>query len=196
MAISVVSIVNAALDYLGQTPITSIDENSLGARVMQRSYDRSRDAVLRAYPWNCAMGRAVLAAETTAPAWGFAVQYPLPVDCLRVLEILDDVTLDIPWRVEGRRILTDQPAPLKIRYVRQITDPSEFDPLVADVLAVRLAADTTRQITGSASDTQAMVQLYTLRLSEARRIDALEQSQDTEIVADLWTNSRLGGYVV
>lgn len=196
MAISVVSIVNRALDYLGQEPITSLDQGTVGARVMKRAYDASRDATLRAYPWNCAMGRASLAAETTAPAWGFAKQYVLPVDCLRVIEIQDDVTIDIPWRVEGRRILTDQSGPLNIRYVRQIVDPSEFDALTADALAVRLAMDTCRAVTGSTSDLQTLGQLFQLRITEARRIDAKEQSQDEEVIADLYLNARLGGYVV
>lgn len=190
MAESVVAICNRALDYLGQSPITSLDDGTAAARIMSRQYATSRDIVLRSYPWNCAMARVSLAALTSAPAWGFTKQYQLPVDCLRVVEIQGDVDSRIGWRVEGRRLLCDEAGPLRIRYLRQIVDPTEIDALCGDAIAARLAADTARSITGSASDVEMMMARLRMIMDEARATDGREQSQDDGIVADDWLASR------
>jgi hypothetical protein len=92
MTQSLVSLCNTALDLLGSDTITSLADDSKPARLCARNIGRVRDAVLRAYPWNCAIARASLAALAGAPAWGFAAHYQLPEGpdpayCLRVLEI-------------------------------------------------------------------------------------------------------------
>ena len=190
MAESVVAICNRALDYLGQSPITSLEDGSTAARIMSRQYATSRDVVLRSYPWNCAMARASLAALVEAPAWGFLKQYQLPVDCLRVVEIDGDVDSRIQWRVEGRRLLCDEAGPLNIRYLRQIADPTEIDAMCGDAIAARLAADTARSITGSTSDVEMMMARLRMIMDEARATDGREQSQDDGIVADDWLAAR------
>ena len=191
MPSSVVAICNRALDYLGQKTITSLDDASTAAAIMKRQYTLTRDTVLRGYPWNCAISRASLAALTDAPTWGYDQQFELPSDCLRVLNVEDDDTYEIKWRVEGRRILCDEAAPLNIRYIARVEDPSALDEMCADAIATRLAADCAISITGETSKFQAMTQLFELRIKEARRIDSIEQSQDEEIVADTWLTARL-----
>ncbi len=190
MAESVVAICNRSLDYLGQAPITSLEDGTAAARIMARQYATSRDVVLRSYPWNCAMARVSLAALVETPTWGFLKQYALPVDCLRVVEIEGDVDSRIAWRIEGRRILCDEAGPLNVRYLRQITDPTEIDALCGDAIAARLAADTARSITGSASDVEMMMARLRMIMDEARATDGREQSQDDGIVADDWLASR------
>ena len=66
-------------------------------------------------------------------------QYTLPTDpyCLRLLS-LDD--LSIVHRVEGRKILTDE-SKINIVYVARITDPQQYDTLLIETIAARMAAD-------------------------------------------------------
>ena len=191
MAASVVSICNRALDYLGQKPITSLEDGSASAGILNRMYEGTRNLVLRSYPWNCATARATLAALTTTPDWEFDYEYQLPDDCLRVLEFKDAITYNIKWRIEGRKLRTTEAGPVYIRYLREITDPAEFDPMLADAIAARLAADCAISITGEASKRQLSLQFYDMVLKEARRIDSREQSQDEAVVADTWLTSRL-----
>ena len=69
-------IANAALDKLGEPPLTSFDDESRGARLAKRTYADLRDALLREYPWNFAMHRAELAADEDGPEWGYTYRYP------------------------------------------------------------------------------------------------------------------------
>lgn len=191
MTASVVSICNRALDYLGQKPITSLEDGSAAAGILNRMYEGTRNLVLRSYPWNCATARTSLAALTSTPDWEFDYEYQLPTDCLRVIEYKDAVPYNIKWRIEGRKLRTTESGPVYIRYIREVTDAAEFDPMLADAIAARLAADCAISITGEASKRQLALQVYDLTLKEARRIDSKEQSQDEVITADTWTRARL-----
>ncbi|BCV06006.1 MAG: hypothetical protein CM15mV123_200 [uncultured marine virus] len=65
---SVVDICNEAMDLLGAATITALTENSKEARLCNRRFATVRDATLRSHPWNCAIERAELAADSTAPS--------------------------------------------------------------------------------------------------------------------------------
>ena len=73
----------------------------------------------------------------------------MPTDpfCLRVLS-LDDP--DIIFRVEGRKILTDE-STIKLKYVGRITDPNAYDTLLIETIAAALAADLAYPLVGSAT---------------------------------------------
>ena len=170
--VSTVDICNRALQKLGHTKITSLDDDVKAARESQRAYALVRDAVFRDHPWNCLLARASLAALSETPAWGFANQYQLPVDCLRVLE----VDTDCVWRIEGRRILTDAGAPLNVVYVRQEDDPEQYDLLLVEALASRLAVELAESLTQSNTKRELAERAYLEVLSQGRRADAQEGS--------------------
>jgi hypothetical protein len=194
MTTSVVSICNTALDLLGSDSIASLADDSKAARFCARNYERVRDAVLRAYPWNCAVARASLAALAQAPAWGYGRQYPLPdgpdpAYCLRALAINGEVDFALTYKIEGRRILTDEDAPLKILYIARVEDPSLYDALLTDAISARLALDAAYPLAGSVSLAQAMSQAYAEKLAEARQVDSQEGTPDALIAGD-WLESR------
>ncbi len=194
MTTSVVSICNTALDLLGGDLIASLADDSKAARFCARNYERVRDAVLRAYPWNCAMARASLAALAQAPAWGYGRQYALPEGpdpayCLRALAINGEVDFGLTYKIEGRRILTDEDAPLEILYIARVEDPSLYDALLTDAIAARLALDAAYPLSGSVSLAQAMGNAYAEKLAEARQVDSQEGTPDALIAGD-WLESR------
>ena len=195
MTTSVVSICNTAMDLLGTDTITSLSDDSKPARFCARNYERVRDAVLRAYPWNCAIARASLAALATAPAWGYARQFQLPEGpdpayCLRVLAINGEVDFGLTYKIEGRRILTDEDAPLEILYIARLEDPAQFDALLIDAIAARLALDAAYPLAGSVSLGQTMSQAYSEKIAEARQVDSQEGTPDMLIAGD-WLESRI-----
>jgi hypothetical protein len=190
MSRSVVSICNQALDLLGAASITSLDDGSKQAGLCSRNYEPARDATLRAYPWNCARARASLAAQVAAPAWGDEKVFPLPEDCLRVVAIDADVAFGLRWRVEGRSLLVASDGPVSVAYVRRMDDPTQMDELLVQAIAARLAAMLAWPVTGIQGIQDRMLALAERLTREARMIDAREQSQDDDTVADLWSGAR------
>jgi hypothetical protein len=172
---SVVDICNGALNQLGASTILSLTEDSKNARLCNARYTQVRDSVFRSHPWNCLQKRVQLAADTDTPAWGFTKQYTLPADCLRLLTILD---YDSDYKVEGRKILTDNSS-LKILYIGRIEDPNEYDELLRETLSAAIAADIAYAITSSNPLTANMYNLFRDKLKEARFVDSTE-GQNTQ----------------
>ena len=181
-----ISIVNGALTHLGATNITTLDGDTKTGRTMNGIFEKVRDDVFRAHPWNCLIQRGDLAQETATPEFGYNFQYALPADpyCLRVLEFSNG-TLTYPYDnmvansggpafvIEGRKLLTDETTS-KIKYIARITDPNIYDANLISTLSARLAQDACYAITGSTSLIQVMAAMYQNRLKEARFIDATE----------------------
>ena len=191
---SEVDIINSALNMIGATNITSRTEDSKAARVTNQRYDFVRDAVFRAHPWHCLVKRRELAADTTDPVMEFDTAYQLPADCLRVLR---DQYHDTVFRVEGRRIVTDE-STIKIIYIARITDPNEYDALLMECISARLAADCAFALTASRTLAADMFALYEAKLSEARFINAGEGTpgaldnvtEPGSLIADTFINAR------
>lgn len=203
MATSEVEICNAALDLIGGSVITSLDDATKAARVCKRNYKRARDATLRAYEWNCAMRRASIPAMGTAPDFGFARQFQLPEGpdepapyCLRALAHVDEVEREVIWKVEGRRILSDEGAPFQLLYLCRLEDPTQFDALLDDAIAARLAADINYVMTANATLGESLAKYAQAKLIEARRTDAREGIVDRQREVSSWLNSRSGGWTV
>ena len=187
---SEVSICNRALRVLGVAPITALGEDSKAGSWALETYADARDGLLADYPWNFAIRRAVLAAGSLPPAWGYLYLYPLPADCLRMLAVEGEPEERVePYKIEGRAIATDAPAPLKIRYIARVTDPAQFGPLFADALAARLAAEGAFHFTGSTSREEQLRQAYRELAANARRYDAQEGTAEG-LVAHDWIESR------
>jgi len=178
MAFSKLSIINDALTLLGANRITSLADGSTESAVMNQIFDGVQDGVMRAYPWNSLTHRTQLVASTTAPAFGFDFQYPLPTDpyCLRVLEMNETTNLDT-WKVEGRKLLTNA-STCKIRYIGRPDSLGEIDGLLAQALSARLAADSAYTLVQSNGVAQLMWQLYSGKIQEAQTIDQIESSRD------------------
>lgn len=187
MNASVVDIVNTALDYLGQTPITSLDERSPNAARARRMWTGARDGVLRAHIWKCAQKRARLARLAARPLFGYAWQYQLPPDFLRL------VSLDaehIRHSVEGDRLMSDSPE-LSIAYVARVEDANLFDAALRDCLALKLAAMMAYGATASTALSQSLEAQFKDRLKEARAADARE-GEPPVYNPGKWAAARLG----
>ena len=90
---------------------------------------------------------------------------------------------DTIFKVEGRKVLTNS-TPFKFIYVARVTDPNEYDLLLIETIAARLAAEISYGLVNSNTLTQTMHQLYEQKLSEARFTDATEGTPDNVINVD------------
>lgn len=177
------SIANAALVLLGERRINSLDEKTKTAKILSEKFADTRDELLRNHSWNFATRRASLAADSEAPVWGYANQFTLPDQCLRVLEVGNNTATTgyrrgerQSYTIEGRKVVTDIGAPLLIEYAIRVTDPIEMDVMFRQVLAAALARDCAEAITGSSEKYQEMSKLYVDKLRVAKGTDGQEPS--------------------
>jgi len=175
---STVEMCNSALNMLGASNIISLTEDSKNARLLNQRYVSARDAVFRSHNWNCLIKRVELAADTDVPAFEFTHQYTLPSDCLRVIrtQYSNDVDSDI-FKIEGRKLLTNE-SEIKIIYLSRNTDVNEYDSLLQEAIAARLASELAYAITQSNSVMQLMQGIYENKIREARFMDATEGTAD------------------
>lgn len=183
---SVVQICNKALDKLGQNPITSLTDGTKAANMCNRNWEMIRDEVLRAHPWNFAMTRATLAPSSTAPDWGFSYAFPMPTDCLRLVEVLDLSTAE--YQIEQRNILSDTTV-LYIRYIARMTDPNAYDSQFVNVVSTRLAIELCEPLTQNATKKKMLWDEYGEFVTSATRADG-QENPPQQLEEDDWISVR------
>src|SRR5690606_17917044 len=191
MALSDVAICNSALAKVGAAPINTLDDESRNGRICKEQYAKVRRKMLSSHPWNFAIARVALSATTNVPAFEYSKEFLLPSDVLRVIET--DLYESDPWKVEfnvdNNKVLLCNSSAVKIKYIKDITDPTKFPPYFDEVLAWGLASDICYAITQSFSVTQQMYSASKNELREARSMDAQESGRDT-FEANAWIDVR------
>lgn len=198
---SEIQVANSALIRLGEKRIIALDASSETSRTLVDQLPISRDALTRAFRWNFAMKRASLAASPDAPEWGFDFQYEVPIDFLALDQVNDVyVGLDMSdyrnsdlaeYSLEGRMILTNEGAPLKVRYIRQVVDAGSWDALFADALALKIAVDCCEKITQSTAKRESVKGDLKDAIRAAVRVNAIEKPP-APVPDDSWIIARLG----
>jgi hypothetical protein len=193
MAESVIKIWNMAIVVIGEDKLAALDEDVKPAELAEVLWDGVRDSVLREHPWNCCMAQAELSALADKPVFKWAEAYQLPTDLLRIDGVYASDGSEIgDYVVQGKKILCNEGAPIFIEYVRREEDPQMYDPLLDQALAARLAAEIIYSLSGSTSQWQAMLTVYTNKLQTARGVDAREGKSESTATND-WLYARLGG---
>lgn len=175
---------NLALDLLSAGTVNDIESPTTATEtLLNRWYDQSRRKILREHPWNFAIKRQVLAAESTVPAFGWSKAFPVPTDFIRILQVEGDDGQIFPssqYQVENvngvRCILLDTEASeLRLVYVYDITDVTRFDPMFIDLLAYEIALSVAFKVTESNTNIDRIGQLHKMRGALARAIDGQER---------------------
>lgn len=187
MAQNAIDLCNKALQRVGATTIMSLLDNSPEARACNLVYDSNRRDELRKHVWNFAIKRAVLAPDVAAPLFDYTYAFTMPSDCIRVLR---PPTVDLDWKIEGRKILTNDGSTLYLRYIADITDPAQWDPSFYNAAALALAVDISERLTQSNGKKNMLMAEYDQAIKIARRMDAYESGPD-EPVEDGWLVARL-----
>ena len=200
MSTSQVQVVNLALTKLGQDRLISISDDVEAGRIMRSLWDMTVDTVLADHPWKFATLRTTLPALADAPAYEWSLQYRLPDSCLRLIQVGDSwvfYTMDTPFFTleggedGGQYILTDEAAPLRVRYVQRVTNVGLWPPLFARAVAMQLAADSCEKITQSNSKYDAAVAAYELAIRRAKRASAIEMPP-AQLPESSWLAARGG----
>lgn len=185
-------ICNLALDVLKEAPITSIDENRPTAAWCKRNFPVTRDALLERWDWNFAIKRVSLAAEVTAPAYGWAGSFVLPPETVRVLPPSDDGTYEgdfVEHEIEDGRLLTNAVSPLNLRIVYRNENYAAYPATFIEALSARLALKCAHWITGKSNYVQIAEGMYRDAIASAWAVDAIQGSWPRGS-SDEWVNSR------
>tara|TARA_R100001463_G_scaffold10301_10_gene30235 strand:- start:1835 stop:2551 length:717 start_codon:yes stop_codon:yes gene_type:complete len=172
-------IANNALSYLSAGSIVNLNDDDAKAKAIKGIFDQASREVIRTHRWSCCIGRAELSKlsrETLQSGnFGYANAYQLPTDCIRILDINGE-----PWSekaeffdLNGRQLLSDL-SEIFLRYVKWEDDVSQWDPLLADAVSVKIAMKVARQITTDGISAEDLERIYRRRLEEARTVDAME----------------------
>ena len=180
MAVTPTHVCNLALARLGEKRIMDMDEATTAGRACKLHFETARDAVLRSHRWNFAQKRATLSKLVTAPAFGWASQFTLPADCLRVLEVNNsefEMHQGNRWEVEGRVLLSNEDS-VELVYTGRTANSTVWDSLFVEALATYLAARLSETMRGDTSRTAELIEEFAKMTGPvARRVDANETNR-------------------
>lgn len=193
MATTWVDVANIALTKLGQPAITSLEQDSPAARLINLRYQDVRDIVLRAHPWHCARKRVQLAPLVETPVFGYTQQYVMPPDCLRIVRISDNLSLTpfatFDYQIENGKILCNA-AVLQMIYVSRIEDVRQLDLLLIEAIASYLAWELSFIVVQSQQLSETMFKLVeNVILKKAKSVDSQENPAG-QLGPSSWVESR------
>lgn len=166
-------IANASLIEVGAATITDLAaDTTTHGDIVRRWYAHTRDAVLRHYTWNFALARQALSRDSSGPDFEFTNSFSLPTDpyCLRALEMYNSTA---EWKVEGRKLLTDD-STVNLKYISRVTNTVEFDDLFTDALVFKLAANIAIPIKRDNALALKLQEIAEIKLQTARTHDSQE----------------------
>lgn len=178
---SKIEIANMALDLIGQPiAISTLQDQTPQGRQVLKHIDQAILEVLAEGLWHCAQDRAILPQLTASPLFGWAYQYQLPQDYVRMVRFNETDTADVtlyPYKIEGGKLLTDQTS-ASIIYVANLGSTSRStgsaSPLLTECFALRLAAKLAWPMQQSATLRAQLIQEYQTKLRRALAQDAKE----------------------
>lgn len=190
------TIANRALQLLGNQPISSILENSRGAKAINRAYLPVLQSELRKNYWNFAIARTSIPQNAVGPSFGKTYYYTLPPDFLdiappdQVFGVAGGGTLAgnqilagtpiitgspiVDWQIEGNMIASNQVPPLNLRYVSSNVTEAMFDPCFEEAFAAALAVMTCEELTQSNTKLQAVATIYDAAIEIAKKRNAFD----------------------
>lgn len=184
-------ICNRALQKLGAARINALTDQSTNARACALAYDTCRQDLLREHPWNFAIQRFQLAADLTAPAFGYTNAFTLPTGWMRVLapDPLQNFN-DRDWIIEGGKLLTNDASPLNIRCVMDITDTTLMDVAFREALSAKISLELCEALTQSNTKKQAAAADYKESINDAKKVNAIEKVPQ-QAPYDSWITERM-----
>lgn len=195
VASTATDLASAALVLVGGAPVMDIDDpQNKNGRTCKAMLQMARRTAFNKHNWNCLTKRVALAACVDTPTFEFDYAYTLPSDCIRVYRIYDEdgYPLNIPYKIEEGKILTNQAAPLYVKYIADTENYSSLDPHVYEVLVHVLAQKICMTVTGKASVYREMTRTLKEIVDEATFIDSSQSTPDQPENVDEFGDARQG----
>ncbi|MFH2073964.1 MAG: hypothetical protein ABIJ57_01265, partial [Pseudomonadota bacterium] len=189
-ATSELDVANLALQRIGVAPSSNLSGTDKASVAANRILADTRDEVQAMFPWNCIITREALASTTIGSTFSaFSYVHTLGLSCLRVLDVIDVTDSgaeNVPYRREYRNLYTDLSAGY-VRYLKQTTNITPWDPLMLTAIETRMASKLAVWLTGKTQLAQMMYQEFLLTISTAVRMEAIEKKYEdtTKLLAML-----------
>lgn len=192
------SLYNAAIRKLGHERLASLAEASTARYALDDAYDESLSFCLEQGFWNFAM-RAVQADSSTSvvPTFGYTHAFTKPDDFIRLYQMSAEDTFRTPLQdfVDEPNFWYANPDPLFVKYVSSDAayghDLSIWPATFAEYVALRLATETCKKITGS-FPSEDMVRALKRARADALSKDAMNEPPG-RMPEGTWVQSRRGG---
>jgi hypothetical protein len=183
-----VDIANLALTWLGESPITSLEDDLDSARIMSINYVPARDATLEAHDWSFAMERFIPPLNAVPPVYGASAAFDIPPNILRVIAVDDPKTANptsgiytpiinskeqLDWQFENRQVICNEEV-IHCRGIRRIEQEGLFSPNFVQAFAAKLAFLCALPLTSSASIQANMKMIYDEFILIAKSRDGLQ----------------------
>jgi len=169
-------ICNLALQEIGEPPITDIDDATTPAGRCKLIFDDVVAEVSASKYWSKTKDRVELALLPEPPVYGFNYQFQLPADHLNIVEINEFNEGDIPYQIEGDRLLINQSS-VFIKYTRTQTNPDKWGRFLQRAIVLRLAAGICFIFTASPKLTESLYKLYEKYSRESAATDSNQGSR-------------------
>lgn len=174
---SIETIMNGALDIVGERPLDDLVTPRRETRWLLRNYSSYVQTALRQDVWNFSVELWSLNQDVTAPAFRWKYGYSLPNGWLRVLPLTYDgypSGRGIDHEVLSNKVYTDQGTTIKARLIMDRQNPGEWDPLFANLIKARLAHGLAHGLTHKASYVQLAKQAVDEAYEVASMVNAFE----------------------
>ncbi|MDE7468746.1 MAG: hypothetical protein K2M30_00480 [Desulfovibrionaceae bacterium] len=179
-----IAICNRALAYLGLASISSFEQHSREAELLQGIYPTLRDELLESFDFSFATKIERLAHLENKAITDKHYVYQLPMYCLRVREVF---TQEEYLFANARTIWSVSPE-LIVEMTVQISDMSVCSSLFIEALACRIASATAVPLTGNTTLSTEYYKRYLITFEEAQRIDQIPK-EDIAVERD-WILAR------
>ena len=123
---------------------------------------------------------------TKIPAFDYSYWFTLPTGCLRVIRVNGD---EYNYKTEAGRLLFNSDE-AELIYVKQVTDPAEFDSQFVQLLSLALAVKIAVKLSDNANLKESLKADLRDMLREARTFDAQEGGKPDDIFASTWLMAR------
>jgi hypothetical protein len=157
-----------------------MDEYSPQAEVCSLHYPKTRDSLLREFPWNFATKTILLSQiDQEIPGWQYAYQYPPNALWVRKVFDIGGIDAEIPNEYEIVSTGTEKYICCDIyqAYAKctiKVVDANLFDPLFEEALTYKLALKLSMPLTNSSNKTQENMSKYQLAIANAKLAGAVE----------------------
>lgn len=161
MAINTLTdIANQALVNIGYgSSISNIETNADPASKVRIVLDGVIESVQREFWWQELIVETELLADAVTRSDNLK-QYSLPNNYLRLFA----VNTNCPYRVEGRKILSSEEAPLKIRYLKLSENVGEWSSELKECIYTLLSSRIAIPIRGDKAQAQYYLQIYETKI--------------------------------
>ncbi|MHC4983877.1 MAG: hypothetical protein ACYTF6_12025 [Planctomycetota bacterium] len=175
MSVSEVSICNQALGWLGQDPLTSLEDQNVRGDLCRANYPVLRDTMLEDRAWSFAQRRE---RSETADQDSISSLYKHTVDedWLLILRVFEDTNslrapydsqaVQAQWHREGDFVYAKSSV-VYLWGITRVTDVTKYTEGFRQALAARLAADMAIPLTENRNLQSDMWALYERKLNEA-----------------------------